>query len=50
MHTRTKQEKDEGACEWHMLMMSQRTIKGEMVIYQRVFPGILQGAQLGTTE
>ncbi len=49
MHTRTKQEKDEGARAWHVLIMSQRTKEGGMGIYRRGFLGIMRGAQLGTT-
>ncbi len=49
MHTKTKQEKDEGAHAWHMLMMSQKTKEGDTGIYRRGFPGIMREAQLGIT-
>ncbi len=41
MHTETKQEKDEGARAWHVLMMSQSTKEGGMGIYKRGFLGIM---------
>ncbi len=49
MHTETKQEKDKGACAWHVLMMSQRTKEGGMGIYKRGFLGIMREAQRGIT-
>ncbi len=50
MHTETKQEKDEGARAWHVLMTSQRTKEGGTGIYKRGFPGIMSEAQLGITS
>ncbi len=49
MHAETKQEKDEGACAWHMLMTSQRTKEGGTEIYKGGFPGIMGEVQLGIT-
>ncbi len=49
MHTETKQERDEGACAWHVLMTSQRTKEEGMGIYKRGFPGIMREVQLGIT-
>ena len=48
-HRETKQVKDKGARAWHVLMTSQRTKEGGMVIYQRGFLGIMREAQLGIT-
>ncbi len=49
MHTETKQEKDKGACAWHMLMTSQRTKEGDTGMYKRGFLGIMREVQLGIT-
>ncbi len=50
MHTETKQEKDEGARAWHVLMMSQSTKEGGMGIYKRGFLGIMREVQRGITH
>ncbi len=39
MHTMTKQERDKGACAWHVHMTSQRTIEGWTRNLQRRNPG-----------
>ncbi len=50
MHTKTKQEKDEGAHAWQVLMTSQRTKEGVTGIYIRGLPGIMREVQLGITD